>query len=217
MNRKFSVTWLLVIVSLLLISGWLTNNAATAKSEPDGEQSPAVLGLVASIDLVLGGTLVPRQHLPVVINPAATATPTMVPSPTPTISPTPVITPDEVACIYGLNWWRNPNPPFDIIRSSYTPSCLNATNIVVTNIFDSVGRQIAYEAQVSRATGEDFQMLATYTFNSGGGVTGASVTKTYDSGAEFQLVINQFCPVVGPMTGFEVQFASMIFTHGICS
>ncbi|MCB0011227.1 MAG: hypothetical protein KDE34_04980 [Anaerolineales bacterium] len=216
MNKKFGVTWLLLIVALILIFSWQTNNIVTAEAKPDGNQTSAMLVLAASIDLVTEGTLVPRQYLAIVSNPAATPSPTMTPTPSPTISPTPVISPDEIACIYGLNWWRNPNPPFDIIRSSYTPTCLNATNVAVTNIFDATGRQIAYEAQVSRASGEDFEMLATYTFNSGGGVTGASVTKRYVSGAEFQLTISQFCPVVGPMTGFEVHYASMSFTHGTC-
>ncbi|MCB0006305.1 MAG: hypothetical protein KDE04_07610, partial [Anaerolineales bacterium] len=110
MNKKFGVTWLLLIVALILIFSWQTNNIVTAEAKPDGNQTSAMLVLAASIDLVNEGTLVPRQYLAIVSNPAATPSPTMTPTPSPTISPTPVISPDEIACIYGLNWWRNPNP-----------------------------------------------------------------------------------------------------------
>jgi hypothetical protein len=115
------------------------------------------------------------------------------------------VDPSDLPCLYALNWWRDYVPPYNIIRSSYIPPCLQAIRVDVVHIYDNVGRQTGYQATVERQGGVDFYLFATYLFNSGGGVEGAEVVKTYDGGHRYELEITRFCPQVGQLTGYKVK------------
>jgi hypothetical protein len=139
------------------------------------------------------------------------------PTPTPTPTPPP---PPDLPCLYALNWWRNDSWPYDIIRSSYSPPCLMAT-VDVEHIYDGTGRQLGYRAAVERQDKLDFDMDATYVFNSSNGVEGANVIKTYVGGYQYQMEITQFCPRVGQLTGYKVKvyappYNGQEVTVGIC-
>lgn len=137
--------------------------------------------------------------------------------PPPTPSPTPP-TYDwtEITCLYALNWWRNDSPPYNIIRSSYTPPCLMATKITTKHIIDGVGRQTGYQSTVERQGKPNFEMDVTYLFNGSGGVTGANVTKTYTSGEQYQMTITKFCPTVGSLVGYKVNYKGQTGSVGNC-
>lgn len=122
----------------------------------------------------------------------------------------------ELSCLYALNWWRNPSPPYNIIRSDYIPPCLKATDIHVEHIIDNIGRQTAYIANVKRLGEPDFDMRADYIFNNQGGVEGADVTKTYVGGNKYQMRITQFCPKVGQLVGYKVRVNSQEIIVGNC-
>lgn len=134
-------------------------------------------------------------------------------SPPPPPSPPPAA---DIPCLYTLNWWRNPNPPFNIIRSTFSPDCLVATEVEVNNIFDDVGRQTAYQASVTRQDQPNFEMEVEYLFNSGGGVIGADVTKIYPGGYVYQLEITQFCPTIGNLVGYKVIYEGNELSFGNC-
>jgi PKD repeat protein len=85
----------------------------------------------------------------------------------------------DATCLYVVNWWRNPSPPYDIIRSTYSPACLAATHVEVEHIIDSIGRQTGYRARVERQDEPGFDIYAEYDLNDSGGVIGADVTKVY--------------------------------------
>jgi hypothetical protein len=91
-----------------------------------------------------------------------------------------------------------------------------ATQIDVTHVIDSIGRQTAYLASVTRQGEPSFDMEAIYNFNTGGGVIGANVTKTYWGGYEVQMQITQFCPSVGPLVGYRVLYEGQVLTFGTC-
>jgi hypothetical protein len=136
-------------------------------------------------------------------------------------TPPPPPDPSDLPCLYALNWWRNDSWPYNIIRSPYSPPCLMETVIDVEHIYDGTGRQTGYRATVERQDNLDFDMDATYVFNSGGGVEGANVIKTYVGGYQYQMEITQFCPRIGQLTGYKVKVYSPPYngqevTVGIC-
>ena len=90
-----------------------------------------------------------------------------------------------------------------------------ATRITVEHLYDGVGRQTGYRATVERDGKPDFDMDASYIFNTSGGVIGANVTKTYQDD-EYQMVITKFCPSVGQLTGYRVAYNGQEEVYGIC-
>lgn len=136
-------------------------------------------------------------------------------SPTPA-PPPPTVDTTEITCLYALNWWRRDSPPYDIIRSSYTPPCLMATKVTTTHDINNIGRQTGYHATIERQSQPDFEMDVTYLFNTGGGVTGANVTKTYQSGEQYQMIITKFCPTVGQLVGYKVNYEGQEKSVGSC-
>ena len=138
------------------------------------------------------------------------------PSSPPPPPPPPTFDSVEITCLYALNWWRRDSPPYDIIRSSYPPPCLMATKVDVKHIINSIGRQTGYEAIVERPGKPNFEMDVTYLFNSGGGVTGANVAKTYESGEQYQMIITKFCPTIGQLVGYKMDYEGQEISVGNC-
>ncbi|MDY7075792.1 MAG: hypothetical protein SXV54_02600 [Chloroflexota bacterium] len=132
------------------------------------------------------------------------------------VQETPAPPTSEVTCLYAINWWRNDSPPYNIIRSTYSPPCLAATHIEVKYTYNSVGRLTSYWARVERQDKQDFEMEAAYNFNSYGGVTGADVVKTYVGGDEYQMDITKFCPTIGQLAGYRVRYNDQVTTVGSC-
>jgi len=138
--------------------------------------------------------------------------------PTPTSTPTLPPPPDasDLPCLYAVNWWRRDSFPYDIIHSTYTPTCLAATEVDRDDTYDGTGRWTRYQATVQRQGRPDFDMVATYVFNYAGGVEGANVVKTYGGGYQYEMKITRFCPKVGQLTGYRVRINGQETTVGIC-
>jgi len=199
---------ILVVGWAILLTWLIVIEEARAQPGVQASSGPMIVGAVYR-DYSIQTTSTPAHtgYLPSVMKDWSPPTPTATPTPPPT---------SDIPCLYALNWWRNPDPPYNIIRSSYSPPCLMATQISVTHIIDGIGRQTAYLASVTRQGQPNFDMDATYLFNTGGGVIGANVTKTYGGGYVYQMEITQFCPSVGPLVGYKVLYEGQVLTFGTC-
>ncbi len=135
-----------------------------------------------------------------------------------TASYSPPTPPDDadLPCLFAVNWWRRTSPPYDLISSTYTPACLAATDVTWEPVIGGNGSWTGYHATVTRQDKQNFDMDATYTLNSGGGVEGADVVKNYAEGSQYQMEIVQFCPTVGELRGYRVRVDGQLTTVGIC-
>jgi hypothetical protein len=209
MKRIALVFMLLVVVSILWLPLELTNAGSLLQAKTTPEVKNFLPFIAKDYPSSPGTTPTPT------LTPTTTSTPTI----TPTMTPRPTTTPPppaDVPCLYALNWWRNPDPPYDIIRSSYSPPCLMATHVMVSHILDAIGRETSYTADVSRTGNLSFYMQGLYNFNAGGGVTGANVTKFYPNGSVYSLEITEFCPSVGQLVGYIVLYDGQSYTFGNC-
>jgi len=123
----------------------------------------------------------------------------------------------DLTCLYALNWWREVSPPYSRLYSSFSPNCLMDTQVDVEHIIDGIGCQTGYKANVKRQGKPDFKMDVAYIPPAGScGVTGATMTKTYAGGYQHQMQITQFCPSVGTLTGYKVDYNGQEVTVGTC-
>ena len=185
--------------------------AAIRAADLSGYLTHFDVATIFAVDLDLApAPMVWKIYLPgIVANSSSSPTPTpSPPTPTPTATPQPTIDPADLPCLYVLNWWRNPSPPYNRIRSSYSPPCLMQTSVKVTHVVNPIGLQTGYLAEVKRQGRPNFNMNVTYIINAFGGVIGATVLKTYEGGQQYSLTITRFCPPVGQLTGSKVRIST---------